>query len=152
MTRTITRILPEALRAHWRSGVHWLAYNMLGMVGLWGVALLILAFFEDPIWGLLFDRGQLFLYSVGFLCPALYVLQKERKITTFPHRGTLAFLSFSAFTVAVLLFTGATIASISDAPDFVPNFDSLVRSHGRGDWKREIIGAGKVEERTLRSR
>ena len=30
--------------------------------------------------------------------------------------------------------------------------DSLVRSHGRGDWKREIIGAGKVEERTLRSR
>ena len=30
--------------------------------------------------------------------------------------------------------------------------DSLVRSHGRGHWKREIIGAGKVEERTLRSR
>ena len=31
-------------------------------------------------------------------------------------------------------------------------FDSLVKSHGRGHWKREIIGAGKVEERTLRSR
>ena len=30
--------------------------------------------------------------------------------------------------------------------------DSLVKSHGRGNWKREIIGAGKVEERTLRSR
>ena len=30
--------------------------------------------------------------------------------------------------------------------------DSLVKSHGRGHWKREIIGAGKVEERTLRSR
>ena len=30
--------------------------------------------------------------------------------------------------------------------------DSLVKSHGRGYWKREIIGAGKVEERTLRSR
>ena len=30
--------------------------------------------------------------------------------------------------------------------------DSLAKSHGRGHWKREIIGAGKVEERTLRSR
>ena len=30
--------------------------------------------------------------------------------------------------------------------------DSLVKSHGFGYWKREIIGAGKVEERTLRSR
>ena len=32
------------------------------------------------------------------------------------------------------------------------NVDSLVKSHGRGYRKREIIGAGKVEERTLRSR
>ena len=33
-----------------------------------------------------------------------------------------------------------------------PMVDSLVKSHGRGHWKREIIGAGEVEERTLRSR
>ena len=34
----------------------------------------------------------------------------------------------------------------------ITSYDSLVKSHGRGHWKREIIGAGKVEERTLRSR
>ena len=41
------------------------------------------------------------------------------------------------------------IATCSIGTDMV---DSLVKSHGFGYWKREIIGAGKVEERTLRSR
>ena len=86
----------EALRTHWQSGVHWLSYNVLGMVGLWGAALLLFALHDDAPWLQLIDQGQPFLYSVGFLTPALYSLQKERKITSFPFRPVLTFGCFAA--------------------------------------------------------
>ena len=38
------------------------------------------------------------------------------------------------------------VLSVVGQEVYMSGFDSPVKSHGRGHWKREIIGAGKVEE------
>ena len=70
-------------------GAKWLFWNIVAMLGLWGTGLLVFFFFDNTFWLELIDKGQLFLYSVGFLGQAMFILVKDMKITTFPLRGTL---------------------------------------------------------------
>ena len=47
----------------------------------------------------------------------------------------------------ILYMEGKTdVQYLRKAAELLNKEDSLVKSHGRGHWKREIIGAGKVEE------
>ena len=82
-------IYMQLLLAHWANGMYWLFWNVLAMLGLWGAGLIIFTFLENAPWLELVDRGQFFLYSVGFLGQGMYVLTKEHKITTIPNRQLL---------------------------------------------------------------
>ncbi len=128
--------IPEPLKEKWPAGVGWLGYNLLGMIPLWGFALIMLFFQRNPSWFEPFDHGQLFLYSTGFLAPSLYVLLKERKITQFPYRGQFTFVLIAALLVSGLLFTGITLASLSDAPDIVPR-TAVLRYAGFGFFRSD---------------
>ena len=111
--------------AFWSGAGRWLAYNLLGMVGLWGGSVLFLMFLNNPPWFELVDRGQLFLYSVGFMTSSLYVLTKERRTTTFPHREPLSLGCYVAILFSVLLFAGITLSTLSDSPDIRPSTTAL---------------------------
>ena len=89
----------QLLAVHWTNGLYWLFWNALAMLGLWGAWLAIFVFLENPPWLALVDRGQFFLYSVGFLGQSMYVLTKEHKITTIPHRRFLISLAVSSFLI-----------------------------------------------------
>ena len=107
--------------AHWTNGIFWLCWNILAMLGLWGAGLTIFLFLKDAPWLELVDRGQFFLYSVGFLGQAMYVLTKEHKISTIPYRRTLICLTVSCFLICTLLFAGYVLSSFSNSPDINPN-------------------------------
>ena len=119
------------LRANWKSGVAWLSWNLLGMLGLWGGGVLVFLFLKNPPWLQLIDRGQFFLYSVGFLAPALYALQKERRITMIPFRGILTFSAVAALLVCALAFAGMLFVTFTDSPD-IESRSSLTRYLGIG--------------------
>lgn len=108
------------LAEHWKSGVSWLGWNCLGMLGIWGTGSLLLFFLNDPPWFQLMDGGQLLLYSVGMLAQVIYILTKERKITEVPYRSLLIFLSFSCFLVCAVLFSGTVLTNFTDSPDLEP--------------------------------
>ena len=101
--------------AHWKNSIAWLVCGGAGMLGLWGAGLLVFFFLQNPPWLQLFDRGQFFLYSVGFLSQAMYILTKERKITTIPHRGTLFCCTAVTFLVCTLMFAGYVFANFADS-------------------------------------
>ena len=71
------------------SGSEWAAYTIIGMVGLWGILLVFPIFVDDPPYLEVVDRGQLFLYSVGFLMSSLYLVQRDWTTTFLPHRTGL---------------------------------------------------------------
>ena len=116
---------------NWKSGVAWLSWNLLGMLGLWGGGVLVFLFLKNPPWLQLIDRGQFFLYSVGFLAPAMYVLQKEHQITSIPFRGILTFSAVAALLVCALAFSGMLFVTFTDSPDIESN-SSLARFLGVG--------------------
>ena len=96
---------------HWKSGTHWLAWNLLGMLGLWGTGFLIFFFTENAPWLQLVDRGQLFLYSVGVLAQVMYVLNKDRKITSLPLRSSLMYFSVACLLMSGVLFGGTVLSA-----------------------------------------
>ena len=102
--------LPE----HWQSGFWWLCWNFAGMLGLWGVGWLIFFFLEDAQWLELVDGGQLFLYSVGVLAQVMYILTKERKITTLPMRSFLTYMTVVCLLMSTLLFSGTVLSNFAE--------------------------------------
>ena len=104
----------EILAEHWRSGALWLGWNLMGMLGLWGAACLIFLFHENAPWLELVDRGQFFLYSVGALGQVMYILTKEREITTLPQRSLLTYFSVGCLLLCTLLFSGTVLSSFAD--------------------------------------
>ena len=106
-------------------GAKWLFWNFVAMLGLWGTGLLVFFFFENPVWLELIDRGQLFLYSAGFLGQAMFILIKDLKITTFPLRGTLMALTLGCFFLCILFFCGYVFADFSSGPDINPRTNEL---------------------------
>lgn len=93
------------------AGSQWALYTIMGMVGLWGGALLLLSFVPNPpLWALV-DGGQLFLYSVGFVTSTLYVVLREWSTTHFPHRRWLLPGCILALSVSIVMFSGITLAS-----------------------------------------
>ena len=110
---------------HWKSGVSWLGWNFLGMLGLWGAGSLVFSFLDNAPWLELVDRGQLFLYSVGVLAQVMYILTKERKITTLPGRSVLIYLCFACFMLCTLLFSGTVLTNFAESPDIVPKIAFL---------------------------
>lgn len=105
------------LTDHWANGFAWLFWNAMGMFGLWAAGLVIFLFLENPPWLKLIDRGQFFLYSVGFLGQAMYILTKELKITTIPHRRLLVSATVSCLIICTLLFGGNVLSNFSDSSD-----------------------------------
>jgi len=107
----------------WRNldpGSLWATYTVLGMVGLWGGALLFMFRADDPMFLELIDRGQLSLYSVALLTSSLYLVLRDSNTMMFPHRAGLTAACFSVIVFSVLMFSGATLASTdpkSNAPD-----------------------------------
>ena len=97
-------------RRHWRTGGRWVFWNGVGMVGLWGVGWVAFLFLVDTPWSELVDRGQFFLYSVGTLVQVMYLLTKDKKITTFPQRSLLTSISVLFLMMCAVLF-GATVLS-----------------------------------------
>lgn len=85
------------------------------MVGLWGAGVLVFFFLQNPPWLELVDRGQFFLYSVGFLSQAMYILTKEHKITTIPLRGPLFWCTTGSFLLCALIFAGYVFANFADS-------------------------------------
>jgi len=119
----------ELLIAHWTNGIAWLFWNILAMLGLWGTGLTIFVFLEDPPWLELVDRGQFFLYSVGYLGQAMYILTKERKITTIPHRRQLESFTVLCFLICTTLFVGFVLSNFLVGPDIKAN-PALLRYMG----------------------
>ena len=119
----------QLLVDHWTNGIAWLFWNVLAMLGLWGTGLTIFVFLEDPPWLELVDRGQFFLYSVGFLGHAMYNLTKERKITTIPHRRQLESFTVLSFLICTLLFVGFVLSNFYDGPGIKAN-PALLRYTG----------------------
>ena len=111
----------QLLVAHWANGMYWLFWNVLAMLGLWGAGLTIFTFLENAPWLELVDRGQFFLYSVGFLGQGMYVLTKEHRITTIPNRRLLVSLTVSCFLICTLFFAGFVLSNFSNSPDINPN-------------------------------
>ena len=101
-------------------GAKWLFWNVVAMLGLWGTGLLVFFFFDNTLWLELIDKGQLLLYSAGFLGQAMYILVKDMKITTFPYRGTLIGLTVASFLCCILFFCGYVFTNFSDSPDIIP--------------------------------
>lgn len=99
------------------------------MLGLWTAGCLIFFFLASPPWLQLIDRGQFFLYSVGFLGQALYVLTKERKITHIPYRPQLTFASVVALLMCAVIFSGTVLSNFTNSPDIVPRM-LLLRTLG----------------------
>ena len=119
----------QLLMDHWTNGIAWLFWNILAMLGLWGTGLTIFVFLEDPPWLELVDRGQFFLYSVGFLGHAMYILTKERKITIIPHRRQLESFTVLFFLICTLLFVGFVLSNFYDGPGIKAN-PALLRYSG----------------------
>lgn len=151
------------LLEHWKSGVSWLSWNFLGMLGLWGAGALAFSFLSEAPWLQLIDRGQLFLYSVGILAQAMYILVKERRITTLPNRPLLIFLCFLCFVVSALFYGGTVLSNFADSPDIVPQI-VVLRSVGLitlaasmvvGVWvtlvaeERQEVDLGELSERNI---
>lgn len=110
----------------WGSGFHWFVWNAFGMLGLWGGGLLVFyIFLKNPPWLELVDRGQFLLYSVGFLAPAMYLLVKERQITTIPFRTPLIFFWVVDLFVCGLLYSGTILGTFTESPDVVPRLSIL---------------------------
>ena len=106
----------QLLAVHWKDAVFWLLWNLAAMVGLWGTGLAIFFFLENPLWLQLFDKGQLFLYSAGFLGQAMYILSKEYETRIIPYRRALVWCTVVCFGVCVLLFCGSVLSNFSDGP------------------------------------
>ena len=106
-------------------GGKWLFWNFVAMLGLWGTGLLVFFFFDNPLWLELIDRGQLFLYSAGFLGQAMFILIKDLKITTFPLRDTLIGLTLVCFFLCILFFCGYVFTDFSNSPDIIPRTTEL---------------------------
>ena len=106
-------------------GGKWLLWNFVAMLGLWGTGLLVFFFFDNPQWLELIDRGQLFLYSAGFLGQAMFILFKDLKITTFPLRGTLIAFTLVCFFLCILFFCGYVFTDFSNSPDIIPRATEL---------------------------
>ena len=119
----------QLLVTHWLNGAFWLFWNIFAMLGLWGTGLTIFYFLENPPWLELVDRGQFFLYSVGFLGQAMFILTKELQITTIPHRRTLICFAVSCFAVCILLFVGFVLTNFYDGPGIKAN-PALLRYTG----------------------
>ena len=98
-------------------GSKWLLWNLAAMLGLWGTGLLVFFFLDKPLWLELIDRGQLFLYSAGFLGQAMFILVKDFKITAFPFRGTLITLASVCFALCIPFFCGYVFTDFSNSPD-----------------------------------
>jgi len=107
-------------------GSQWVVYTLLGMAGLWGTAVLFLMHVNDPPWLALIDRGQLFLYSMGFLTSSLYLVQREWATTNVPYRGWLLTGCISALIISMLLFSGGTLASTTTELKHSPVFGAIV--------------------------
>ena len=118
------------LTDHWANGFAWLFWNAMGMFGLWAAGLVIFLFLENPPWLKLIDRGQFFLYSVGFLGQAMYILTKEHKITTIPHRRLLVSATVSCLIICTLLFGGNVLSNFSDSSDITTRTALLPSSAG----------------------
>lgn len=59
----------------------------------------------------LFDGGQILLFSVGFLAPAIAEIRQHKEILEFPHRGILDKAAFGLMIVAVLFF-GVVVSNV----------------------------------------
>ena len=99
---------------HWKSGAMWLGWNLMGMLGLWGAGCLVFFYLDNAPWFELVDRGQFFLYSVGVLGQAMYILTKEKKITTLPLRSLFTFLSVAVLLMCTLFFAGTMLSNFTD--------------------------------------
>ena len=120
--RNIDPIKARLIR-FWRNldpGSEWAIHTIVAMIGLWGVALLFQLYAEDREWLQVVDRGQLFLYSVGFLTSSLYLVQRGSETTTFPHRKGLRSACFAVLILSIVMFSGSTVAATdpnTNAPD-----------------------------------
>ena len=115
----------QLLVAHWTNGIAWLFWNITAMLGLWGAGLTIFFFLENPPWLELVDRGQFFLYSVGFLGQAMFILTKEHKITIIPHRRVLIGSTVLCFVICTLLFGGYVLSNFYGGPGIKDNPEIL---------------------------
>lgn len=115
----------QLIVAHWANGIFWLSSNVLAMLGLWGAGLVIFTFLENPPWLDLVDKGQFFLYSVGFLGQAMYVLTMDHKIKTIPHRRPLIYLTVLLFLICTLFFAGYVLSNSAVSPDIKDNLSIL---------------------------
>ena len=69
-----------------------------------------LFFTENAPWLQLIDRGQLFLYSVGVLGQVMYILNKDKEITTLPMRSSLRYFSVACLIMCGVLFGGTVLS------------------------------------------
>ena len=106
-------------------GAKWLFWNIVAMLGLWGTGLVVFFFFDNTLWLELIDKGQLFLYSAGFLGQAMYILVKDMKITTFPYRSTLIGITVLCFLCCILFFCGYVFTDFSNSSDIIPRTNEL---------------------------
>ena len=105
------------LASNWTNIIAWLFWNVVAMAGLWGTGLIIFFFLDNTLWLQLIDRGQLFLYSFGFLAQAMYVLSRDNKITTIPFRWVLLGCTVVCFLWCTMLFSGNVFWHLSDSSD-----------------------------------
>ena len=107
----------ELLIKHWGHGLWWLFCSTVAMLGLWGTGLAVFFFLENPPWLQLVDRGQFFLYSVGFLGHALYILTKDFRVSTIPLRRVLLGSTLGCLLVCTVIFGGSVLSNFSGEPE-----------------------------------
>ena len=103
------------------------------MFGLWVAGAVVFLFLNNPPWFQLFDRGQFFLYSVGFLGQAMYIVTKDRSITTIPHRPLLILLSVIALLLCAVFFSATVLSNFANSPEIVPRV-TILRYIGVGTF------------------
>lgn len=110
----------KALTTNWSSGFHWLVWSLIGMIGLWGFAVVVVAYYHPTSWLTPFDHGELFVYGAGFVAPCMYTIQKERKVTQFPFRAFLSCVCTIMLVVGIVFFAASAVTGLSNTPELIP--------------------------------
>lgn len=118
-------VLIKAFRTHWKDGFYWFAYNILfGLLPVWGVLILQIAFSIQPAYLDFFSHGEFALYSAALSAGTLFTVWLDRKMRFWGYSRFFALLSVLGLILSTLIFAGI-FAATSQPPKIMqidPNF------------------------------
>jgi hypothetical protein len=94
------------------AGFHWLAWNFIGLLPLWGTAILLWLMGEHvSLFGLL-KNGEFLLYSASFIAGAMYTIRRD----IFPSRSSLTIIFIGLLVVCAMAFAAITVQVLGHLP------------------------------------